>query len=162
MSGKTMRYSEGFKQQVVDEVDSGRFRSSYEASQAYGIRGKGTVQQWVREYGKGHLLRKVVRVERADEPGEIRRLKERVRKLEEALADAHMDKALAEATYEILCERTKTDPAAFKKNTLGTGPPGAGKESRAIRSKRREVVRQGGDEPSELLQAETAEGQAGC
>jgi len=128
MSGRAVRYSEGFKQQVVDEIAGGRFRSAYEASQAYGITGNGTVRRWVREYGRGHLLRKVVRVEKPGEPGEIRRLKERVRKLEEALADAHMDKALAESFFEILCERTDVDIDEFKKKHGGTGSTGRGKE----------------------------------
>ena len=128
MSGRAVRYSEGFKQQVVDEIAGGRFRSAYEASQAYGITGNGTVRRWVREYGRGHLLRKVVRVEKPGEPGEIRRLKERVRKLEEALADAHMDKVLAESTLEILCEQAGIDLEAFKKKRDGAGSTGRGKK----------------------------------
>ena len=127
MSGRTVRYSEAFKQQVVDELGEGRFRSPYEASQAYGITGNGTVRRWVGEYGRGHLLRKVVRVEKPGEPGEIRRLKERVRRLEEALADAHMDRALDRSFFEILCERTNVDPEAFKKKHDGTASTGRGK-----------------------------------
>ena len=93
MSKRVMRYSEAFKQQVVDELEGGRFGSPHEASQAYGV-DPASVKRWVRQYGKGHLLRKVVRVEKQDEPGEIRRLKERIRKLESALADSVMDQAL--------------------------------------------------------------------
>ena len=59
--------------------------------------------------------RKVVRVEKRGEPGEIKRLKARVRKLETSLADAHMDGALADAFLEMLGERTDTDIEAFKK-----------------------------------------------
>jgi len=127
MSGRVLLYSEAFKQQVVDEVAAGRFRSAHEASQAYGIKGHTTVGRWMREYGKGHLLRKVVRVEKPDEPGEIRRLKERVRRLEESLANAHMDKALAESFFEILCERTDIDAEAFKKKHGGKASTGRGK-----------------------------------
>ena len=61
------------------------------------------------------MQRKVVRVEKPGEPGEIKRLRERVRKLEAALADAHMDGALERAYFEILCERTGTEAEAFKK-----------------------------------------------
>jgi transposase-like protein len=128
-----MRYSESFKQQVVDEVAAGRFRSAHEASEAYGVTGHTTVRRWMREYGKGHLLRKVVRVERPGEPGEIRRLKERVRRLEEALADAHMDKALAESFFEILCERTDMDAEAFKKKHGGKASTGRGKRRKGAR-----------------------------
>jgi len=127
VSNRVIRYSEAFKQQVVSELEDGRFGSPFEASQAYGIRGKGTVQHWVRECGKAHLLRKVVRVESPGEPGEIRRLKERVRQLESALADAHMDGALAESYFEILCERTRTDAEAFKKKHAGLASTGRGR-----------------------------------
>lgn len=120
MAKEVVRYSEAFKHQVVSEVEGGRFGSAHEAAAAYGIRGHGTVQRWLREYGKGHLLGKVVRVEKQGEPGEIRRLRERVRELERALADAHMDWALAESYYELLCERTETDGGEFKKKHAGT------------------------------------------
>jgi transposase-like protein len=115
-----MIYSEAFKQQVVDEIAAGRFGSPTEAARAYGI-GKDTVGRWVRSYGKGHLLRKVVRVDKPGEPGEINRLKERVRQLEGALADATMDKALAESAFELLCERVEIDPEEFKKKVAGIG-----------------------------------------
>ena len=159
MSKRVMRYSEAFKQQVIDELEAGRYGSPYEASQAYGV-DQGTVKRWVRQYGKAHLLRKVVRVEKPDEPGEIKRLKDRVRRLEAALADSHMDQALDQAFFEILCERTSTDADVFKKNTLGRRPPGTGKDPRAAWSKPRETVPQGGDDAPKLLKAEAAAKQA--
>lgn len=126
-----LRYSEAFKQQVVSELEEGRFGSPYEASQAYGIRGHATVRRWVKEYGKGYLLNKVVRVEKQGEAGEIKRLKERVRQLESALADAYIDGALAESYFEILCERTKTDAETFKKKHAGTARTGRGRGSKS-------------------------------
>jgi hypothetical protein len=98
----------------------------YEASQAYGV-DQGTVKRWVRQYGKAHLLRKVVRVEKPDEPGEINRLKDRVRRLEAALADSHMDQALDQAFFGLLCERTGTDAETFKKKHAGQASTGRGK-----------------------------------
>lgn len=121
-----MRYSEAFKQQVIDELESGRFGSPYEASQAYGV-DQGSVNRWAKQYGKAQLLRKVVRVEKQNEPGEINRLKERVRKLEAALADSIMDQALDQSFFEILCERTGTDADAFKKKHGGQASTGRGK-----------------------------------
>ena len=47
---------------------------------------------------------------------------------EEALADAHMDKALAESFFEILCERTDIDAEAFKKKHGGTASTGHGRK----------------------------------
>jgi len=124
-----MRYSEAFKQQVVDELERGRFGSPYEASQAYGVAQK-SVQRWARQYGKGHLLRKVVRVAKPDEPSEIKRLQERVRRLEAALADSYMDQALDQSFFEILCERTGTDAGAFRKKHVGQASTGRGKRSK--------------------------------
>lgn len=124
MSDKVIKYSEAFKQQVVSELEKGRYGSPHEASQAYGIKGHATVKRWVEQHGKSHLLRKVVRVEKAGEPGEIKRLKERVRQLESALADAHIDGLLGDSFFEILCERTNTDPAAFKKKHAGKASTG--------------------------------------
>lgn len=129
VSGKVVRYSEAFKQQVVEELEAGRFGSPYEASQAYGV-DQSTVKRWARQYGRAHLLRKVVRVAKPDEPGEIKRLKDRVRRLEAALADSHMDQALDESFFEILCEQTGVDPEAFKKKHDGKVSTGRGKNSK--------------------------------
>ena len=129
MSQQVMRYSEAFKQQVVDELERGRFGSSHEAARSYGV-DPASVKRWVRQYGKGHLLRKVVRVEKQGEPGEIKRLRERLRSLEAALADKVMDQALDEAFFEILCERTGTDPEAFKKKHVGQVSTGRERRSK--------------------------------
>jgi transposase-like protein len=130
VSKRWIRYSEAFKQQVVSEIERGRFNSATEASKAYGIGGKATVARWLRESGREELLGKVVRVEKPGEPGELRRLKERVRKLEAALADAHMDRALNESFFEILCEQQGIDPKAFKKKLGGRASTTRGKSSR--------------------------------
>jgi len=120
MNRKVVRYSDAFKVQVISELESGRFGSASEASQAYGITGRTTVKRWLQEFGKESLMKKVIRVERPGEPGEMSRLKARVRKLEAALADAHMDLALDRAYFEMLCEQTNTDPASFKKKHDGS------------------------------------------
>lgn len=129
MSGKVVRYSEAFKLQVVSDLEQGRFGSPFEAARAYGIGGIDTVRRWIKQYGKGHLLRKVLRVSKVNEPGELKRLKSRVRELEAALADSYMDGALDRAFFETLCERTKTDAATFKKKHGGTVSPGRGTAS---------------------------------
>jgi len=120
MAKTVVRYSEAFKLNVVDELQRGRFGSPFEASRAYGIGGQETVSRWLKQYGKEELLKKVIRVEKRGEPGEIKRLKDRVRRLEASLADAHMDSALDRAFFEMLCERTDTDIGAFKKKHAET------------------------------------------
>ena len=116
---RNFRYSEAFKQQVIMEIESGRYASANEASEAYGIKGHTTVANWLRQSGRGALLQKVVRVEKPGERREIKRLQERVRKLEAALADAHMDKALTKSFFEMLCEEQEIEPEAFKKKSVG-------------------------------------------
>lgn len=117
---QVIKYSEAFKLQVVREIESGRHSCCYAASHAYGIRGAVTVSRWVRHYGKSHLLRKVVRVETTDERNELKRLKARVRELEGALSDAHLDLRLERAFLAISCERSGDDDVVeFKKKHAG-------------------------------------------
>lgn len=112
----TIRYSESFKLQVVNEVESGKYRTCFAASSAYGIRGTMTVQRWVRQYGRSHLLRKVVRVETVDEVSELKALRKRVRELESALSDAHLGKRFDDAYLRIACRAAGIeDVDTFKK-----------------------------------------------
>jgi transposase-like protein len=100
----SIQYSEAFKLQVVREVEEGKHASCWAAREAYGIRGSMTVARWVREYGKSHLLGKVVHVQSPGERSEVRKLKDRVVVLEKALVDAHLDLRLERAYLEIACE----------------------------------------------------------
>ncbi len=121
MGGKTeLRYSEAFKLQVVRELEQGRFDSATAAGQAYGVKGNGTVANWVRRFGKDHILGKVVHVMRADEQTEVKALRKRVRELERALADAHLDLKLEAAYVKLACEAAGVkDVAEFKKKHGG-------------------------------------------
>ena len=115
-----MSYSEAFKLQVVREFEHGRFESPTAAGRAYGVTGKGAVSNWVRQFGKDHLLGKLVRVMKADEETEVKALRKRVRELERALADAHIDLKLESAYLELACEEAGVeDIADFKKKHAG-------------------------------------------
>lgn len=114
------RYSEAFKQQVLRELEEGKFGSMHSAARAYGIRGGSTLQGWIRRYGRTHLLRKVVRVETPKEVNEAKELRKRVRELEKALADAHIDSKLDAAYLEIACRAAGIeDVDGFKKKHAG-------------------------------------------
>jgi transposase-like protein len=115
-----IRYSEAFKREVVRALESQEL--TFEAArQKYGIRGRGTVQAWVRAYGNGSRG-KVIRVEKPEEINELQRLKERVRRLESALADANIDLALERAYVQMACQRAGIqDVEAFKKKNGGKG-----------------------------------------
>jgi transposase-like protein len=85
----------------------------------YGIKGKTTVSRWVRQYGNG-TRGKVIRVEKPGELNELKRLTERVRKLESALADANIEAALERAYTRLACQRAGiADVAEFKKKAGG-------------------------------------------
>lgn len=115
-----MRYSEAFKLQVVRELEEGKHASILAAKEAYAIGGMGTVKRWVLRYGREHLIRRVVRVETVEERNELRRMKDRVRELERALADAHLDLKLEAAYLQMACKAAGiTDVADFKKKHDG-------------------------------------------
>ena len=87
-----IRYSEAFKMEVVRELEREDLPFAH-VQRKYGIRGSWTVQQWVRKYGNG-TRGKIIRVQKPEEIDELQRLKDRVRRLESALADANVDLAL--------------------------------------------------------------------
>jgi len=99
-----VRYSEAFKLQVVRELEVGRHGSCNAAAEAYGIRGHKTVRGWVERYGRSHLLGKVMRVETPAERSELRKAKDRIRELEQALCDAHLDLRLSDAYLTLACD----------------------------------------------------------
>lgn len=116
MKDLNLRYSEAFKLQVVQELESGKLGGVQEARERYGIGGNETIQRWLRNYGKNHLLGKVVRVEKPGERDQLRVLKRENDELKRALADAHMKSVLYESWFEVACEELGvTDLDAFKK-----------------------------------------------
>lgn len=112
-----IRYSEAFKIQVVGELE--REVVSFESvRRKYGI-GSGSVNKWVRKYGNGSRGR-IIRVETPEQIDELKRLQERVKRLESLLADANIDLALERAYTQIACERAGIqDIEAFKKKHPG-------------------------------------------
>jgi transposase-like protein len=113
-----IRYSTAFKLQIVNEVES-QGVSAESVRRKYGIRGTDTVNKWVRQYGNG-TRGKIIRVETAKEIDELKRLKERVKRLEGLLADANIDLAIERAYTQIACERAGIqDVAEFKKKHAG-------------------------------------------
>lgn len=115
VKGTSIRYSEAFKRQVVEQIDRGKYHTAEEARRAYGIRGTMTVGRWIRAYGRAELQVKRVRIETMQEIDEMKAARKRIRELEGALADAHMDCLLEHAFLEIACERMDTTPEDFKK-----------------------------------------------
>jgi transposase-like protein len=94
MKKEFVTYSEAFKLQVVEEIRQGKFASTLQAQKAYGICGMNTIKNWIKKYGKEELLPKRVRVETTAGIDELAEAKKRIRGLEKALADSHMDYCL--------------------------------------------------------------------
>ena len=112
-----IRYSEAFKMAIVRELEEQDLPCEH-VRRKYGIKGCFTVQAWVRKYGNGSRGIRI-RVEKPGEINELKRLKERVRQLESALADANIDRALERAFTELACERAGVDVEEFKKKAAG-------------------------------------------
>jgi transposase-like protein len=121
-----------FKQQVVADLEGGRFSSILGARAHYSIGGADTIRRWLVRYGRNHLIPKVVRVETLDEAERIRELQRRVRDLEQALGRTQMGRMLDESYLRLACEALGTDVASFKKKagTPRCTPPQGEREPR--------------------------------
>jgi transposase len=118
---QAIRYSEAFKMQVVRELES-QGVSCRRIREKYGIGGAETVPKWVRKYGNG-IIGKVIRVETPNEINELKRLKERVKRLESLLADTNLELALERQYTRLACQRAGIeDVAEFKKKADGKPP----------------------------------------
>jgi len=120
-----IRYSISFKQKVVKEIEEEGLGIS-EAARRYGITGCSTIPKWLQQFGRNHLLNKIVRVEMKEEKDRVKELEAEVRKLKIALADATMEKQVLEKLIDVVNEHYQTD---VKKN-LGQ------KQSKEVRNKR--------------------------
>ncbi len=112
-----IRYSEAFKMAVVRELEEQDLPFEH-VRRKYGIGSPATVGTWVRKYGKGDRGIRI-RVEKPEEINELKRLQERVRRLESALADANIDLALERAYTELACQRAGLSVEEFKKKAAG-------------------------------------------
>jgi transposase-like protein len=112
-----IRYSEAFKMAVVRELQEQDLPFEH-VRRKYGILGCSSVQTWVRKYGNGRRGKRI-RVEKPNEINELARLRGELRRVKEALADAHVELALERAFTEVACERIGIDPEEFKKKVAG-------------------------------------------
>ena len=114
-----LRYSQAFKHQVVQELESGVFDCPRAASQHYGIKGATTVRDWLRRFGKDHLLRKLVRVEAVGEADRVAQLQKQVEQLERALGQSAAEGLLTEQYLKLACTKLGQEVEAFKKKSDG-------------------------------------------
>jgi len=118
-----VRYSEAFKIAVVGELEKELLPVEH-VRRKYGIAGIGTIRNWIAKYGNG-TRGKVIRVETPKEIDELKKFKERVKRLESLLADTNLELALERQYTRLACERAGiTDVMEFKKKAAGKLPTG--------------------------------------
>lgn len=106
------RYSISFKQQVVRELEETGVSKNW-IRKKYGIGGVATLQQWIRKFGKNHLINQVIRIETMDEKERIKHLENEIKKLKMALADSLLAQRSLEVVIKEADKEYKTD---LKKN----------------------------------------------
>jgi transposase-like protein len=144
-----IRYSEAFKLEVVRELER-ELAPLDHVRRKYGI-GVGTIQDWIAKYGNG-TRGKVIRVETPQEVDELKKLRERIKRLESLLADTNLELALERQYTRLACERAGIeDVAEFKKKRLGSRPSSDRTRRGFAGSQREEAVPEAGHEPAELL-----------
>lgn len=103
-----IRYSSAFKSKVVSEIDRCKY-SIATARRIYDITGNGTIERWIRQLGKNHLVGKVVRVETRDERSKLRQLQEDKQRLESALANEHLRVLALESMLDLASKEMGVD-----------------------------------------------------
>ncbi|MBK8984456.1 MAG: transposase [Ignavibacteria bacterium] len=69
--GITKQYSTAFKQSVVSQIEEGKL-TMCSTRKLYSIGGGTTIRNWIKKFGKLHLLKKVVRKEMKDELSKLK------------------------------------------------------------------------------------------
>lgn len=108
----TVRYSISFKRKIVKEVEEDGLGVK-DVARRYGIKGGSTIQKWIKQFGKNHLLNKIVRIEMKGEKDRVKELEAEIKKLKIALADSTMEKHALETLIDIVNQHYQTD---VKKN----------------------------------------------
>lgn len=99
----TIRYSDCFKLQVVEEIEKNGL-SIEDCRRKYSIGGSMTIQKWLLKFGKQHLLNKIIRVETREEIDELKRLRAENKALKEAYAELSLHHKCSEKVIEVADE----------------------------------------------------------
>ena len=99
----------------MSEIVSGKWKSVWEASRAYGITGTSTVARWMIKYGYGHLLNRVIIVANEKPQEEVKKLRRELKQAKEALADMTVKVLVTENMLDIFAESQGLDPKEVKK-----------------------------------------------
>lgn len=93
------RYSIAFKKQVVREYEAGK--SATYLRKKYGIVGGSTITGWVKQYGREGSRYKLMVIQTPEEQNYVKELESRVRLLETALAQSHLDVLMLDSVVTV-------------------------------------------------------------
>ena len=131
---RVTRYSEAFKMQLVQEIESGKFDSIEHARRTYSTGGAPTLQNWLKKYGRNDLRTRIVHVQKPEEQDQVKKLQSEIKALKDALVETQMQSLLNKSVYEVLCEEVGIDPEEFKKKA---NMPRSPKRSKGRRKKKK-------------------------
>lgn len=107
------RYSNAFKQKVLDDLESGR-KSKREVCRDYGI-GKGTIYSWMRKFGRLDLYNPRLIIQMPEERDKYKLLQQELDELKEALVQTQLRAIRAESDLEVALEMLGTTKEVFSK-----------------------------------------------
>jgi transposase len=107
-SGVIIRYSEAFKLKVVEEIERGHLTIT-KAMRLYDIKGSATIYNWIRKYGKSHLLKKTVRIQMKNEKDKMAELERENRSLKSAVASLTLQNICLQSYVEVVEEGEQID-----------------------------------------------------
>ena len=108
------RYSESFKLQILSELETGKYTKS-EIMRIYGV-GGGTLDRWIKKYGKFDLLNRRIKIETMEDIDKIKRLESEIKQLKELLVrkdikgfldESYLDYAAKQLGYKNVDELKK-------------------------------------------------------
>ena len=103
----TRRYSQAFKQKVLNEIESGKYTKA-QVSRVYEVPFT-SICGWIKKSGRLALLSKIVRIEMKGEKDHLKRLKKEKQDLESALAQAQLRILGLESTLDVIGEEFGID-----------------------------------------------------
>ncbi len=105
------RYSQAFRQQVVNEYEKGA--SVHSLQQKYGIGGATTIKQWIEKYSRSGYRSELVVIQSVEDQLEFKEMKQRIVDLEAALAESVLENRMLKATVDVASKALGMD---IKKN----------------------------------------------
>lgn len=96
------RYSEVFKQKVLQEIVEGKY-TKREAIRVYGL-SNGALYNWIKKSNRLDLLNQRVRIEMANEKDQLKELKAQLKQMESAMVQMQLKALKLEADLAVAVE----------------------------------------------------------